>query len=469
MFFMRNNKNYDNELIPEVNSNEVAQNTTSSLEQVNENTTVQEVVENPAFNGFGKYIFPLNRYSSYSNMKISNINSLLPYHSHINTNSTIEVINYMINEVNNGEQIFYNIYFDEEKAQDSSKQDTGLFFFRGNENAPFAIICAGGGFSYVGSIHEAYPHALELNKQGYNAFVIQYRTDSQEATEDLARAISYIFQNAEQLKISTSNYSLWGSSAGARMVAYIGTYGVEELGGANVPKPATIIMAYTGHTDYSESDPPTFIVVGEAMKSIFVIGDSISLYYHKYLKELFKNVAEYSRKGSEEDIKIALEDPNNPFGANGGDSRRVKAYMEKMKKENIHVDILLVNCGLHDIRKDRVTGKIQVPEEEYAKNLEDIIKLGKEIAKEFIWISSTHVDDNLHQQRKEGCYRYNKDVIRYNEIANDIMKKNGIRIIDLYKFTYNLKNDNMYRDHVHYTDEISKKQAEFIYNELNIE
>lgn len=263
MFFMRNNKNYDNELIPEVNSNEVAQNTTSSLEQVNENTTVQEVVENPAFNGFGEYIFPLDRYSSYSNMKISNINSLLPYHSHINTNSTIEVINYMINKVNNGEQIFYNIYSDEEKAQDSSKEDTGLFFFRGNENAPFAIICAGGGFSYVGSIHEAYPHALELSKQGYNAFVIQYRTDSQEATEDLARAISYIFQNAEQLKVSTSNYSLWGSSAGARMVAYIGTYGVEEFGGANVPKPATIIMAYTGHTDYSESDPPTFIVVGE--------------------------------------------------------------------------------------------------------------------------------------------------------------------------------------------------------------
>lgn len=263
MFFMRNNKNYNNELIPEVNSNEVAQNTTSSLEQVSENTTVQEVVENPAFNGFGEYIFPLNRYSSYSNMKISNINSLLPYHSHINTNSTIEVINYMINEVNSGEQIFYNIYSDEEKAQDSSKEDTGLFFFRGNENAPFAIICAGGGFSYVGSIHEAYPHALELSKQGYNAFVIQYRTDSQEATEDLARAISYIFQNAEQLKVSTSNYSLWGSSAGARMVAYIGTYGVEEFGGTNVPKPAAIIMAYTGHTDYSESDPPTFIVVGE--------------------------------------------------------------------------------------------------------------------------------------------------------------------------------------------------------------
>lgn len=111
------------------------------------------------------------------------------------------------------------------------------------------------------------------------------------------------------------------------------------------------------------------------MKRIFIIGDSISLYYHKYLKELFKDVAEYKRKGSEEDIKIALEDPNNPFGANGGDSRQVKEYMEKMKKQNIHVDILIVNCGLHDIRSDRITLQKQVPEEEYAKNLEDIIKM----------------------------------------------------------------------------------------------
>ena len=234
-----------------------------NYEHVNENTTVQEVIKNPAFEGFGEYIFPINNYTSYQNMKISNINSLLPYHSYINTDSTIEVINYMLDEVNNGEKIFYDIYSDEEKVEDSSKEDTGLFFFRGNPDAPFAIICAGGGFSYVGSIHEAYPHALELSKQGYNAFVIQYRTNSQEAVEDLARAISYIFENAENLNVSTDNYSLWGSSAGARMVAYIGTYGVEAFGGDSVSKPATIIMAYTGHTDYSEDDPSTFIVVGE--------------------------------------------------------------------------------------------------------------------------------------------------------------------------------------------------------------
>lgn len=52
------------------------------------------------------------------------------------------------------------------------------------------------------------------------------------------------------------------------------------------------------------------------MKKVFVIGDSISLYYHKFLKEILKEEAIYARKGNEEDIKIALQDPNNPFGAN---------------------------------------------------------------------------------------------------------------------------------------------------------
>lgn len=30
---------------------------------------------------------------------------------------------------------------------------------------------------------------------------------------------------------------------------------------AGVSAPSTVVMAYTGHTEYSEQDPPTFIVV----------------------------------------------------------------------------------------------------------------------------------------------------------------------------------------------------------------
>ena len=49
------------------------------------------------------------------------------------------------------------------------------------------------------------------------------------------------------------------------------------------------------------------------------------------------------------------------------------------------------------------------------------------------------------------------------------MEKHNIPIIDLYTFTNQLRSDDMYRDHVHFTDNISKLQAEFIYKELKDE
>jgi acetyl esterase/lipase len=116
----------------------------------------------------------------------------------------------------------------------------------------------------VGSLHEGFPYALEISEKGYNAFVLKYRVGSaQDATEDLAAAVSYICKNADKLLVGIDQYSLWGSSAGARMAAYIGTHGVERFGGDKIARPGAVVMAYTGHTDYSKNDPPTFAVIGE--------------------------------------------------------------------------------------------------------------------------------------------------------------------------------------------------------------
>lgn len=46
------------------------------------------------------------------------------------------------------------------------------------------------------------------------------------------------------------------------MAAAIGTHGVARFGGDAIPKPSTVVMAYTGHSEYSADDPPTFAVVG---------------------------------------------------------------------------------------------------------------------------------------------------------------------------------------------------------------
>lgn len=46
------------------------------------------------------------------------------------------------------------------------------------------------------------------------------------------------------------------------MAASIGSHGVAAFGGDDLPKLAAVIMAYTAHSDRSDSEPPTFAVVG---------------------------------------------------------------------------------------------------------------------------------------------------------------------------------------------------------------
>ena len=226
---------------------------------------LRDMLQHPAFAEFGRLLLPWDGRTYNEEMRLSDVGSLLPYHSHVSPKVVVSALNHMIDGARDGSTIFYKIYSDAQKRDEPARAHTGLFFFRGRPGAPFAIIAPGGGFSYVGSVHEGFPHAVEISKQGYNAFVLKYRAgfDGTVATQDLATAVSYVFRNAESLGVGTDRYSLWGSSAGARMVATIGTYGVAAYGGDDLPRPAAIVMAYTAHSDYSSADPPTFVVVGE--------------------------------------------------------------------------------------------------------------------------------------------------------------------------------------------------------------
>ena len=186
----------------------------------------------------------------------------MPYHSHVDPDIVIDAVNHLIDEVSNNKTICYDFYTEQQKQQDPNKRYTGLFFFRGNADAPFAIVCPGGGFSYVGSLHEGFPIAREISKKGFNAFVIRYRLGSeQKATEDLAAALEFVFKNAKILGVDTKAYSLWGGSAGARMAGNIALNGVAVYGGGNLPKPATAVIAYTGQSTFSRDFSPAFITV----------------------------------------------------------------------------------------------------------------------------------------------------------------------------------------------------------------
>lgn len=123
-------------------------------------------------------------------------------------------------------------------------------------------------------MHDSFPHALELSKKGYNAFALIYRPGAQTACEDLARAIRFIFENAEMLEVDTSDYSLWGGSAGGRMAAWVGSYGTAAFGETDLPRPAAVILQYTGHSEYSEMDPPTYAWRGRQRRHCQLAADA---------------------------------------------------------------------------------------------------------------------------------------------------------------------------------------------------
>ena len=181
-------------------------------------TKVVDVINDPAFRSHGRLIFPVDRHIS-RDLALKDIGDILVWYNNVRPERTVEIVNYMKTQAQKGQQIFYDIYSDEEKQKDPRKRNTGLFFFRGRPGNRFALLNAGGGFSYVGAMHDSFPHALELSRKDYNAFALIYRPDAQKACEDLARAIAFIHTHAGELQVDPSNYSLWGGSAGARMAA----------------------------------------------------------------------------------------------------------------------------------------------------------------------------------------------------------------------------------------------------------
>jgi len=219
-------------------------------------TRINDVMNDAAFGDYGRLIFPVNT-GYWSGTTLEQLQ--LTWYNYIDPDKTVEVCNYLRAHANN---CFIDIYTEVEKQANPNLRNTGLFFFQGNSNAPFAICNAGGGFSYVGAMHDSFPHALELSKQGYNAFALIYRPG--DAYEDLARAIAYICDHADELGVSRTGYSLWGGSAGARMAATLGnSANLHSLTGrTDLPQASAVIMQYTGYTTVSPYDGSTYACCG---------------------------------------------------------------------------------------------------------------------------------------------------------------------------------------------------------------
>ena len=284
---------------------------------------VQDVINDTAFHGFGRLIFPVDRHIDGA-LPLAKAGEAYIWYSHINPHRTVEIVNYLKGEALVGKQVFYPIYSEAEMEAEPWKRDTGIFFFRGKPGAKFAICNAGGGFSYVGAMHDSFPHALELSKRGYNAFALVYRPDAQKACEDLAKAIAFVHEHSEELMVDTKDYSLWGGSAGARMAAWLGSFGTGRFGEKAYPPPAAVIMQYTGLSEVYGNEPPTYNCVGTA--------DGIASY-----RTMKRRIERIRANGTDAEIEVFKGLPHG-FGlgegtvAEGWMNRAVRFWERQMTK-----------------------------------------------------------------------------------------------------------------------------------------
>jgi lysophospholipase L1-like esterase len=121
------------------------------------------------------------------------------------------------------------------------------------------------------------------------------------------------------------------------------------------------------------------------------------------------------------------------FKANGNDStNQLKTIKEWGIAEK--PDVVHFNCGIHDTKKDKKTGKFQTSPEQYEKNLRQIVEtLRKQTGATVIFALTTPIhDERAMKQREKAAYDLlDASTVEYNKIAERVMKELKVPINDL--------------------------------------
>jgi lysophospholipase L1-like esterase len=194
-------------------------------------------------------------------------------------------------------------------------------------------------------------------------------------------------------------------------------------------------------------------------RSIFVLGDSISIQYGPFLQQALAGFADVSRKSG---LEEALQDLNRAQGANGGDSRDCLKYLQEMLRAGaLHPDLFLLNCGLHDIKCQTSGRHTQVRQDEYKANLGAILMMLRDAGIPLAWMRTTPVDESKHNLPTSEIWRWSADVDRYNAIADEVMRKAHIPIIDLHGYTTG-QGQQPTSDGRHFPEALQRLQAAFL-------
>ena len=195
------------------------------------------------------------------------------------------------------------------------------------------------------------------------------------------------------------------------------------------------------NTKPKRPNPMALIKEMLGLPRVLLIGDSISIGYTLPTRALLEGKVNLHR-----------------IPTNGGPTikglEQIDTWLGKKKWDVIHF-----NWGLHDLKymgpngenlfpKEK-GGKVQVPIQEYEKNLERLVVRMKKTNAKLIWRNTTPVPPG-----SKG--RYVGDSIKYNAAAARVMIRHGIPTHDLFPMSKKRMKEIMLPANVHYTKDGSE-------------
>ncbi len=198
-------------------------------------------------------------------------------------------------------------------------------------------------------------------------------------------------------------------------------------------------------------NPMTPIKDVAGLPRVLIIGDSISIGYTLPTRALLKGKVNLHR-----------------IPTNGGPTTKGVAEIDKWLGDG-KWDLIHFNWGLHDLKymgpngenlfpKEK-GGKVQVPIDEYAKNLHKLVVRMKKTEAKLVWRNTTPIPAG-----SKG--RYVGDSVRFNEAAARVMKKHGVPTLDLFTMSKERMKELMRPANVHYFPEGSKALAEVVAKDI---
>jgi lysophospholipase L1-like esterase len=181
------------------------------------------------------------------------------------------------------------------------------------------------------------------------------------------------------------------------------------------------------------------------LPKVLIIGDSISIGYTKPVMVILKGK-----------IKVIHNKGNAQHSKNG--LAKLEGWLGKTKWDVIHF-----NHGLHDLKYLKKNGKssntktnahMQIPLEEYRKNMEAIVVRLKKTGAKLIFATTTPYPKGVKPLRVP------EDASKYNEVAIKIMKEHKVKINDLYSFALPQLKKLQRPANVHFTKKGSKALGE---------